>query len=221
MFINHFDVDGTITYPGHDFWFAICRDVLPSYFESTVLPVLAQADADSAYLAMSRTCEYISSQNLWSEVDKSAQAVAKNAVKNGVFRPKALSKINELIGDGNVVVFQTANFRRAATVIIETLIREKLLNRAGPGMMPVYGSLCNYDSGQHVFCNFGPGKLQSAVSVSKVFGEDLASASAFYCDDPEHNDAQLLSAVRAGYIVRNIKNESVPREAHVELIDWD
>lgn len=224
-----YDIDGTITTPGHDLWYLTTRSLVvnPIVFDQSV-ELWKQALKAGA-------CPYESSQSMMQKgiecIDEScdehcvkqrAGDLSKYIIQNQHYYLSAIRHIQASIDAGFLIVFSTTNYHEGAEAFLEQLVEHQLIRDSDRDKIICSGSVIDWKSRSIVHFNMGHDKTVGISNALQIPIDELPSyVDSAYGDDPLGNDAGILSLSEKSFVIANPKNSEVYLPKNLIRTSWE
>lgn len=224
-----YDIDGTITTPGHDLWHLTTRSLSsnPCRFDKHIelwKDSLRKGDGpyESSKVMMQKGIKCIDEDCRTKDIKKRARELSQNIIQNRDYYLAAISHIKKSIDTGFEIVLSTTNYYEGAEAFVEELVNHNLVSTQHQSKIFVSGSIINWETRSILHFNMGKDKI---VGISKTLGipinELYRYADSAYGDDPKGNDAGILSLVNRPFVIANKKNLDVSIPANMIRTSWE
>ncbi len=224
-----YDIDGTITTPGHDLWYLTTRSLVvnPTAFDQSV-ELWKQAlkegicPYESSRSMMQKGIEYIDKDCDEHCVKQRAGELSKYVIQNKYYYPSAIRHIHASIDAGFLIVFSTTNYHEGAEAFLEQLIEHQLIRDAHRDKIICSGSVIDWKSRSIVHFNMGNGKGVGISNALQIPIDELPNhVDSAYGDDPLGNDAGILSLSEKSFVIANPKNSEVHLPGNLIRTSWE
>jgi len=227
--IRIYDIDGTITRPGHDLWYITTKSLAKD-------PIAFDAEVNNWKQRIGLGgCPYTESLKMMktgvdllqdavgeSSIRRQAKQISADLIANHNVFEGAISHIKESIKQGFQVVFATTNYTPGAEGFLSALQDADLLTDLESHSIVLSGSQVNWSNGDVTHFNMDIGKAKGiclALDCSRAALKPLIDSS--YGDDPDGNDREILRMAPTSYVIRNPKNANVALERNMTICDWE
>ncbi|GGA23915.1 hypothetical protein [Okeania sp. KiyG1] len=224
-----YDIDGTITIPGNDLWYLTTRSLSsnPDKFDQHIelwKDSLRRGDCpyESSKVMMQKGIKCIDGDCKTNNIKKRAKELSKSIIENKNYYLAAISHIRKSIDTGFQIVLSTTNYNEGAEAFLEELVNHNLLSTEHQSKIFVSGSIINWETQSLLHFNMGQDKI---VGISKALGIQINDLSSYvesaYGDDPQGNDAGILSVANRPFVIANKKNLEVSIPANMIRTSWE
>jgi hypothetical protein len=231
MQADHFDVydiDGTLTVPGHDLWYLCTRnlcadkDLFDKYVAEWKSEIHNGADLFGCSLTMMKRGLTLLKNGISSElVAAEAQRLANNLIDERLVWRDAINFLKRRLRAGNGAVFSTTNYHEGAVGFLLALQRRGWIDQTELKSVNISGSRIDWSSGTVVHFNMGGNKV---IGLADAFGISEATVRAkincTFGDDPFGNDRELLEIAPHPYVIRNEKHRDLKLPDRLKLVTW-
>lgn len=227
--IRIYDIDGTITKPGHDLWHLTTRSLAndPKAFDDEVGRWKGRIKQGccpyTESLQMMKTGIGLMQGGLGdAKIREETRERTAELIRSRLIFVGAIDHIRASIQRDFKVVFATTNYQSGGHGFVAALRHAHLLNCYEADSIAVSGSLVNWDKGEVLHFNMDTGK---AIGVCNILGHAYESLERLidssYGDDPAGNDRAIMRMAPRAYVIQNDKNRNITLEANMTIADWD
>jgi phosphoserine phosphatase len=224
-----YDIDGTITIPGHDLWYLTTRSLSanPSRFDQAVAfwkqSLKNGASAyESSKLMMQRGIEWIHEKCHAELIKQRAKELSDDLIQNQHYYPSAIEHINASIEAGFQIVFSTTNYCEGAEAFLEILVERRLVQDDFQDRIRTSGSIVDWMGRSLIHFNMGKDKVVGICNRLAIPIDQLANfTDSAYGDDPEGNDQGILSFAPRSFVIANPKNLEANLPANTIRTSWE
>ena len=228
---DHFDVydiDGTLTIPGHDLWYLCTRnlcadnalfDKYVAEWKNEIHHGMAPFDSSLTMikrgLALLKSC--VSSVLVADEV----QRIAGELIDQQLVWREAINFLKRRLSAGIGAVFSTTNYHEGAVGFLLALHHRGWINQTELKRIVVSGSRIDWSSRTVVHFNMGRNKVIGLMDALGISEEAVKTKIAYaFGDDPLGSDRELLETAPHPYVIENEKNRNLNLPARVKLVTW-
>lgn len=224
-----YDVDGTITTPGNDLWYLITRSLCssPSMFDNYVELWKKSLKSgacpyESSKFMMQQGIECIDKIYDQNHIKNCARELSDRIIRNKHYYPSAINHICASIEAGFQIVFSTTNYCEGAEAFLEMLLEHNLIRDHHQNRIISSGSIIDWKMRSIVHFNMGKDKILGVSEVLNIPVDQLSSYThSVYGDDPEGNDAGILSLSKKSFVIANRKNAEVHLPETMIRTSWE
>jgi len=223
-----YDIDGTLTIPGHDLWYLCTKNLCPDkgLFDRQVAQWKADiqngADSFDRSLAMMKSGLTLLGNGIDSEriVDE-AKRLAGNLIDEGFVWREAINFLKSRLRTGRTAVLSTTNYHEGAVGFLLALNLRGWIDEAELKTIVVSGSKIDWSSRSLVHFNMGRNKVMGLLDALGI-SEAAVKARIDYAfgDDPLGNDQELLAIAPHPYVIRSEKHSDLNLPDRVKLVTW-
>ena len=223
-----YDIDGTLTIPGHDLWHLCTKNLCADkgLFDRQVAQWKADiqngADSFDRSLAMMKSGLTLLGNGIDSEriVDE-AKRLAGNLIDEGFVWREAINFLKSRLRTGRTAVLSTTNYHEGAVGFLLALHLRGWIDEAELKTIVVSGSKIDWSSRSLVHFNMGRNKVMGLLDALGI-SEAAVKARIDYAfgDDPLGNDQELLAIAPHPYVIRNEKHSDLNLPDRVKLVTW-
>jgi len=223
-----YDIDGTLTIPGHDLWYLCTKNLCADkgLFDRQVAQWKADiqngADSFDRSLAMMKSGLTLLGNGIDSEriVDE-AKRLAGNLIDEGFVWREAINFLKSRLRTGRTAVLSTTNYHEGAVGFLLALHLRGWIDEAELKTIVVSGSKIDWSSRSLVHFNMGRNKVMGLLDALGI-SEAAVKARIDYAfgDDPLGNDQELLAIAPHPYVIRNEKHSDLNLPDRVKLVTW-
>ena len=231
MQARHFDVydiDGTLTIPGHDLWY-LCTSALSAnkelfdrYVAEWKAEIQSGMDPFECSLAMMKRGLNLLQSGLSSElVTSEVERIASDLIDDGSVWREAIDFLKARINSGVPAVFSTTNYREGAVGFLHALLVKGWIREKELKSIFVSGSRIDWDSRIVIHFNMGRNKVIGLVDDLGISEEALKAQLGFvFGDDPLGSDRNLLEIAAYPHVIKNEKHQHLDLPDRVWLVTW-
>ena len=231
MQAEHFDVydiDGTLTVPGHDLWYLCTRNLSADkdLFDRYVAQWKSEIDDgmapfDSSLTMMKRGLALLENGVSSELVADEVQRLASNLIDEELVWRKAIDFLKRRVRAGSGAVFSTTNYHEGAVGFLHALHLRGWISQTELKRIVVSGSRIDWSSRTVVHFNMGRNKVIGLVDALGI-SEEAVKAKIDYAfgDDPLGSDRELLEIAAYPYVIKNEKHRHLNLPARVKLVTW-
>lgn len=224
-----YDIDGTITQPGHDLWYLITRslasnpDIFDQYVEVWKQNLKRGAcPYESSRLMMQKGIECIDESYDEQDIKQRARELADSIIQNNHYYLAAIDHICASIDAGFQVVFSTTNYWEGAEAFLEILAERNLVKDSHKDKIFCSGSMIDWKIRSIIHFNMGKDKVIGISNVLKIPIDELSNyTNSAYGDDPKGNDAGILSLSAKAFVIASKKNAGIYLPANMIRTSWE
>ena len=231
MQAEHFDVydiDGTLTIPGHDLWYLCTRNLSADkdLFDRYVAEWKSEiqngvAPFDSSLTTMKRGLALLKNGVSSELIADEVQRVVDNLIDEELVWREAINFLKRRARAGSGAVLSTTNYHEGAVGFLLALKRRGWINQAELKSIVVSGSRIDWSSRAVVHFNMGRNKVIGLVDALGI-SEEAVKAKIDYAfgDDPLGSDRELLEIAPSPYVIKNEKHRHLHLPDRVKLVTW-
>jgi hypothetical protein len=231
MQAGHFDVydiDGTLTIPGHDLWYLSTRslsadkDLFDRYVAEWKSEIQSGMDPFECSLTMMKKGLQLLKDDISSEtVDHEVQRITSNLIDEGLVWREAIEFVKSRIRSGVGVVFSTTNYHEGAVGFLHALWQKGWIQQGELEKICLSASRIDWSSRIVAHFNMGSNKVIGLVDALSIGEEALKARIDFvFGDDPLGNDRGLLEIAPYAYVIKNEKNRHLDLPDRLRLVTW-
>ena len=231
MQAEHFDVydiDGTLTIPGHDLWYLCTRNLSADkdLFDRYVAEWKGEihngmAPFDRSLTMMKRGLALLENGVSSELIADEVQRLASNLIDEELVWRKAIDFLKRRVRAGSGAVFSTTNYHEGAVGFLHALHLRGWISQTELKRIVVSGSRIDWSSRTVVHFNMGRNKVIGLVDALGI-SEEAVKAKIDYAfgDDPLGSDRELLEIAAYPYVIKNEKHRHLNLPARVKLVTW-
>ena len=226
--LDVYDIDGTLTFPGHDLWYLATRnlsadkDLFDTYvaewkreIQNSVKPF------QCSLLMMKRGLKVLKSDVSSETIADEVQRITINLIDQGLVSREAIAFLQSRIRNGVAAVFSTTNYQEGAVGFLHALLLRGWLQQTELERICLSGSIIDWNRRLVLHFNMGRNKVIGLLGALKISEEVLKSRISFvFADDPLGSDRTLLEIAPHPYVIRNEKNRNLSFPHRIRLITW-
>ena len=228
---DHFDVydiDGTLTIPGHDLWYLCTRNLCADkdLFDKYVAQWKRElhngmAPFDSSLTMMKRGLALLK-DGVGSElVADEVQRIAGDLIDQELVWREAIKFLKRRVSAGIGAVFATTNYQEGAVGFLLALHHRGWIGQTELQKIVVSGSRIDWRSRAVVHFNMGRNKVIGLMDALGISEEAVKTKIAYaFGDDPLGSDRELLETAPHPYVIENEKNRYLSLPARLKLVTW-
>ena len=231
MQADHFDVydiDGTLTIPGHDLWYLCTRNLSAdkALFDSNVAEWKSEihngmAPFDSSLTMMKRGLALLENGVSSELVADEVQRIAGSLIDEELVSREAINFLQRRLRAGIGAVLATTNYHEGAVGFLRALHRRSCISQSELKRIVVSGSRIDWSSRTVVHFNMGRNKVIGLMDALGISEEAMKTKIAYaFGDDPLGSDRELLDTAPHPYVIKNDNNRHVNLPARVKLVTW-
>jgi hypothetical protein len=231
MQAHHFDVydiDGTLTIPGHDLWYLSTRslsadkDLFDRYVAEWKREIESGMDPFECSLTMMKRGLKLLKNGVSSEmVGHEVQRITSNLIDEGLVWREAIDFVKGRIRSGVGAVFSTTNYHEGAVGFLHALRQKGWIQQTELEKICLSGSRIDWSSRIVVHFNMGSNKIIGLADALRIGEEALKAGISFvFGDDPLGNDRGLLEIAPCAYVIKNEKNRHLDLPHNLRLVTW-
>lgn len=231
MQADHFDIydiDGTVTIPGHDLWHLCTRnlsadkDLFDSYVARWKSEILnGMAPFDSSLTMMKRGLSLLENSVSSELVADEVQRLASSLIDQQLVWREAINFLKGRGRTGIGAVFSTTNYHEGAVGFLLALHRGGWISQTELKRIVILGSRIDWSSRTVAHFNMGRNKVIGLMDALGISEEAVKTKIAYaFGDDPLGSDRELLETAPHPYVIKNEKNRYVDLPARVKLVTW-
>jgi hypothetical protein len=231
MQAHHFDVydiDGTLTIPGHDLWYLCTRtlsadnDLFDRYVAEWKTEIQSGMDPFERSLTMMKRGLKLLKEVVSSElVTREVQQIASDLIDEGLVWREAINFLKGRLRNGHRAVFATTNYHEGAVGFLHALLVKGWIRETELEKIFVSGSRIDWSSRSVIHFNMGSNKVTGLVDALGISEEALKAQIGFvFGDDPLGSDRDLLEIARYPYVIKNETHRYLDLPDRVKLITW-
>ena len=228
---DHFDVydiDGTLTIPGHDLWYLCTRnlsadkDLFDKYVAAWKSEIHnGMAPFDSSLTMMKRGLALLKNGVSSELVADEIQRIASDLIDQQLVWREAINFLKRRLSAGIGAVFSTTNYHEGAVGFLLALHHRGWINQPELKSIVVSGSRIDWSSRTVVHFNMGRNKVIGLMDALGISEEAVKTKIAYaFGDDPLGSDRELLETAPHPYVIENEKNRNLSLPARVKLVTW-
>lgn len=223
-----YDIDGTLTVPGHDLWY-LCtaslsadKDLFDNYVAAWKSEIQSGMDAFDRSLTMMKRGLALLKTGVSSElIADEVERITINLIDEGLVWREAINFLKGRMRSGVRAVFSTANYHEGAVGFLHALLLKDWLRETELEKIFVSGSRIDWSSGKVVHFNMGNNKVFGLVNALGISEAALQTRIRFaFADDPLGSDRNLLEIALYPYVIKNDKHRYLDLPDRVKLITW-
>jgi hypothetical protein len=223
-----YDIDGTLTVPGHDLWYLCTRSLCADKdrFDEHVVHWKCEmqsgiAPFDSSLRMMNNGLALLKHGVNADLVTAEVQRIASDLVDEGFVWPQAIYFLNGRLRRGVAAVFSTTNYQAGALGFLAALQSKGMIRQADSEKIFVSGSNIDWRSRSVTHFNMGGNKV---IGIAKTLGisEEMVKTTidCAFGDDPLASDRALLEIARHPYVIRNETHRGLSLPERIRLVSW-
>jgi hypothetical protein len=223
-----YDIDGTLTVPGHDLWYLCTRNLCADKdrFDECVVRWKREMQSgldpfDSSLRMMNNGLALLKYGVDATSVTAEVRRIAIDLVDEGLVWPEAIHFLNGRLRRGVGAVFSTTNYQAGALGFLAALKSKDIIQEPDSARIFVSGSHIDWTSRSITHFNMGGNKV---IGLSKTLGvsEEMVKAKIDYAfgDDPAASDRELLAIARRSYVIRNESHRGLSLPERIRLVSW-
>jgi hypothetical protein len=223
-----YDIDGTLTIPGHDLWYLSTRslsadkDLFDRYVAEWKTEIQSGMDPFECSLTMMKRGLKLLNNGVSSEmVGHEVQRITSNLIDEGLVSREAINFVKGRIHNGVGAVFSTTNYHEGAVGFLHALRQKGWIQQTELEKICLSGSRIDWNSRIVVHFNMGSNKVIGLADALRIGEEELKAGISFvFGDDPLGNDRELLEIAPYAYVIKNEKNRLLNLPDRVRLVTW-
>jgi hypothetical protein len=223
-----YDIDGTLTIPGHDLWYLSTRSLsadkvlFDSYVAEWNREIQSGVNPFESSLSMMKRGLQLLKNEVGSEmVGHEVQRITTNLIEAGLVWSEAIEFIRRRIRSGAKAVLSTTNYQEGAVGFLNALREKGWIEQAELEHISLSGSRIDWNSRVVTHFNMGSSKVIGLMDALGIDEEILKAKIGFvFGDDPLGNDRGLLEISPRAYVIRNEKNCHLDLPHHVKSTTW-
>jgi hypothetical protein len=231
MQADHFDVydiDGTLTIPGHDLWYMCTRrlsadeDLFDRYVAEWKSEIQSGMDPFERSLTMMKRGLALLKNGVSSElIADEVQRITSNLLDEGLVWREAINFLTGRIRSRVGAVFSTTNYHEGAVGFLRALYLKGWIRQTELEQILVSGSRIDWNSKIVVHFNMGSNKVIGLVDTLGISEEAFKAKIGFvFADDPLGSDRELLEIAPYPYIIKNEKHRCLDLPDRLRLVTW-
>ena len=209
-----YDIDGTLTLPGHDLWYLCTKslsadeDLFDKYVAEWKTEIQSGMDPFERSLAMMKRGLKLFKTGVSSElVTREVQRKTSNLIDEGLVWREAIHFLKGRISSGVRAVFSTTNYHEGAVGFLHALLLKGWIREAELEKISVSGSRIDWSSEIVSHFNMGSNKVIGLVDTLGISEDTLKANICFvFGDDPLGSDRNLLEIAAYPYVIKNEKH---------------
>ncbi len=223
-----YDIDGTLTIPGHDLWYLCTRNLCwdKDLFDQLVAEWKADiqngANPFDRSLAMMESGLALLGNGVGSElIAGEAKRLAGSLIDQGLVSREAINFLKSRVRAGRGAVLSTTNYHLGAVGFLLALQRKGWIGDAELKSIVVSGSTIDWNAKSVVHFNMGPNKVIGLADALKITEAEVkAKIDYAFGDDPLGNDQELLAIAPYPYVIRNEKHHHLNLPGRLKSVTW-
>ena len=223
-----YDIDGTLTVPGHDLWYlctktlASDKDLFDRYVAEWKSEIKSGMDPFGPSLTMMARGLKLLNDGVNSErVTHEVQRITSDLIDEGLVWREAIDFLKGRIRCGIRAVFSTTNYYEGAVGFLHALLLKGWIGETELEKILVSGSRIDWSSGIVIHFNMGSNKVIGLVDVLGISAAALKAEIGFvFGDDPLGSDRNLLEIASYPYVIRNETHRYLDLPDRVKLVTW-
>ena len=211
-----YDIDGTLTIPGHDLWY-LCtrnlsaeRDRFDSYVAAWKSDIQKGMDPFDCSLTMMKRGLALLKNGVSSElVADEVQRLASYLIDEKLVWREAINFLKSRVRTGSRAVFSTTNYHEGAVEFLRALHRRGWISQTELKSIVVSGSRIDWSSRTVVHFNMGHNKVRGVADALGISKEAVkAKIDYAFADDPLGSDGSCWKLRRIPMSLR-MKNIAI------------
>src|SRR5262245_35669039 len=231
MQADHFDVydiDGTLTVPGHDLWY-LCtknlsadKDLFDKYVAEWKSEIQLRMDPFDSSLAMMKRGLTLLKNDVSAElVTDEVQRMASNLIDEGLVWREAIDFLKGRMRAGSGAIFSTTNYHEGAFAFLRALHLRGWISQTELNSIVVSGSKIDWSTRTVIHFNMGSNKVVGLMEALGISVETVkARIGCVFGDDPLGSDRELLEIARYPYVIKNEKHRALTLPDRIKLVTW-
>lgn len=223
-----YDIDGTLTIPGHDLWYLSTRslsadkDLFDRYVAEWKTEIQSGMDPFECSLTMMKRGLKLLKNGVSAEmVDHEVQRITSNLIDEGLVWREAIDFVKGRIRSGVGAVFSTTNYHEGAVGFLHALWEKGWIQQAELEKICLSGSRIDWNSRIVIHFNMSSNKVNGLMDALGMDEEALKARTSFvFGDDPLGNDRGLLEISPYAYVIQNEKNRHLDLPNHLRWVTW-
>lgn len=223
-----YDIDGTLTIPGHDLWYLSTRslsankDLFDRYVAEWKAKIQSGMEPFECSLAMMKRDLKLLKNGVSSEmVGHEVQRITSNLIDEGLVWREAIDFVKSRIRSGIGAVFSTTNYHEGAVGFLDALRQKDWIQQAELEKICLSGSRIDWSSRLVTHFNMGSNKVIGLEDALRIGEEALKARISFvFGDDPLGNDRGLLEIAPDAYVIKNETNRHLDLPDRLRLVTW-
>ena len=223
-----YDIDGTLTVPGHDLWY-LCtrslsadRDLFDKYVAEWKSEIgIGMAPFDRSLRMMKRGLVLLKNDVTSELITEEVQRITIDLIEEGLVCQDAIHFLKVRVRGGVRAVLSTTNYHEGAVGFLIALHLKGWIRRAESENIVVVGSKIDWNSRAVIHFNLGRNKVIGLRESLGISEEKLkAKIGCVFGDDPLGSDRELLEIALRPYVIKNEKNQDLNLPERARLVTW-
>jgi len=231
MQAEHFDVydiDGTLTIPGHDLWYLCTRNLSAdkALFDRYVAEWKSEIHNgmdpfDRSLTMMKRGLALLENGVTSERVADEVRRIAGNLIDQELVWREAIDFLKRRVRAGSGAVFSTTNYHEGAVGFLLALHRSGWISRTEMKKIVVSGSRIDWRSRTVVHFNMGRNKVIGLADDLGISAEAVrAKIDCAFGDDPLGSDRELLEIAAYPHVIKNENHRHLNLPARLKVVAW-
>ena len=223
-----YDIDGTLTIPGHDLWHLSTRslsadkELFDRYVAEWKTEIQSGTDPfEGSLTMMKRGLKLLKNGTSSERVGDEVQRITSHLIDEGLVWREAIDFVKGRIRSGVGAVFSTTNYHEGAVGFLHALLQKGWIQQAELEKICLSGSRIDWSSRLVIHFNMRSNKVIGLVDALGIGEEALKARISFvFGDDPLGNDRGLLEIAPYAYVIKNEKNRHLDLPGRLKLVTW-
>jgi hypothetical protein len=231
MQADHFDIydiDGTLTLPGHDLWYLCTRSLSAdkALFDRYVAEWKGQIQSgmdpfERSLTMMKRGLELLKNGVSSELVVGEVQRITNNLIDERLVWREAINFLKDRVRGGAAAVFSTTNYHEGAVGFLSALHLEGWISQTELKKIFVSGSRIDWSSRAIIHFNMASNKVTGVADALGISEEALkARIHCVFGDDPLGNDRELLEIAPYPYVIKSETHRNLKLPDRIRLVTW-
>jgi len=223
-----YDIDGTLTLPGHDLWYLSTRslsadkDLFDRYVAEWKNEIhTGIAPFDCSLTMMRRGLSLLKNAAGSETITDEVQRITDDLIDTGFVCRKAIDFLKGRIRGGNGAVLSTTNYREGAVGFLLALKKKGWIGQTELQEVFISGSRIDWNTRTVIHFNMGRNKVFGLVDALGIGAEAIRNKiGCVFGDDPLGNDRELLEIASHPFVIKNENNRCLNLPDRIRLVTW-
>jgi hypothetical protein len=223
-----YDIDGTLTIPGHDLWYLCTRtlsadkDLFETYVAEWKSEIQRGMDPFERSLTMMKRGLELLEDGVSSElVTREVQRITGNLIDEGLVSREAINFLKGRTQSGVRAALSTTNYHEGAVGFLRALLLKGWIQETELEKIIVSGSRIDWSSRTVAHFNMGSNKVIGLMDDLGISKEEVKARIGFaFGDDPLGSDRNILELAPYPYVIKNDKHRDLDLPDRVKLVTW-